>query len=122
MNEHSAAEDTSLLIRIAQQDQSALSQMYDRYASTIYSWAYRSLGSVEESEEVVLDVFSQVWRIADRYDAKRGSVNTWLFTLARSRIIDRVRRIQITNPGRTVPIDVTGVSPKAENLRFVFRI
>jgi RNA polymerase sigma-70 factor (ECF subfamily) len=116
MSEYSAAEDASLLTRVAQQDESALSQMYDRYASTIYSWAYRSLGSVEESEEVVLDIFSQVWRIADRYDAKRGSVQTWLFTLARSRIIDRIRRMQILNPGRTVSIEATEVSPKAGNL------
>lgn len=88
------ADDTSLLKRIAKYDQIALSQLYDRYARVIYSFAFKSLQSVEESEEVVLDVFAQVWQIAQRYDADKGRADTWLFMLARSRILDRLRKIQ----------------------------
>jgi RNA polymerase sigma factor (sigma-70 family) len=83
-----------LVEHIAQQDQSALSALYDRYARVIYSIAYKSLGSVEESEEVVLDVFGQVWRTADRYDARKARVDTWLFMMARSRVLDRLRARQ----------------------------
>jgi RNA polymerase sigma factor (sigma-70 family) len=88
------AAEKLLVERIAQQDQSALSALYDRYARVIYSIAYKSLGSVEESEEVVLDVFGQVWRAADRYDAQKARVDTWLLMMARSRVLDRLRARQ----------------------------
>ena len=87
-------EATSLLAKIAQGDRTALSQFYDRYARTIYATAWKSLNSVEDCEEVVLDVFAQVWRIAERYDETKGSTEQWLFTLARSRILDRLRKLQ----------------------------
>ena len=83
-----------LLKRIAQQEQSALARLYERYARVIYAVAFKSLGSVEESEEIVLDVFSQVWRTAERYDATKGRVDTWLFMMTRSRILDRLRSLQ----------------------------
>jgi RNA polymerase sigma-70 factor (ECF subfamily) len=85
-----------LLKRIAQQDQSALAQLYNRYARVIYAVAFKSLGSVEESEEIVLDVFSQVWRTAEHYDVTKGRVDTWLFMMTRSRVLDRLRSLQRT--------------------------
>lgn len=90
----STSEETHLLTRIAQQDQSALSTLYDRYARVLYSLAFRILGSVEEAEEIVLDVFSQVWKLAGRYDPERGRVDAWLFMLTRSRSLDRLRSLQ----------------------------
>lgn len=98
-------DEASLLARIAQQDKSALAQLYDRYARVIYSVAYKSLGLVEESEEIVLDVFSQVWRTASRYDATKGRVDTWLFTIARTRILDRLRRLQRTAKTKMASMD-----------------
>ncbi len=89
-------DDARLLIQIAQQDQAALAALYDRYARVLYSVAFRSLGSVEESEEVVLDVFAQVWRTAERYDVAKGRVDSWLFMMARSRVLDRLRKLQRT--------------------------
>jgi RNA polymerase sigma-70 factor (family 1) len=90
----SPPDDLSLLAEIAQQQKLAFSQFYDRYARIVYAIAYRSLGSVEESEEVVLDVFTQVWRTAERYDSRKGRADTWLFMIARSRIVDRLRNRQ----------------------------
>ncbi|NJO79311.1 MAG: sigma-70 family RNA polymerase sigma factor [Cyanobacteria bacterium RM1_2_2] len=116
MEKLSATEDASLLARIAQQDQTALSTLYDRYARIIYSLAFRSLRSIEESEEVVLDVFAQVWRIADRYDSQKGKVDTWLFTLTRSRILDRLRKLQRNRSSTTVSIDELEIQPKADNV------
>jgi RNA polymerase sigma-70 factor, ECF subfamily len=87
-------EATNLLTQIAAGDRIALSQLYDRYSRMIYAIAWKSLNSVEDCEEVVLEVFAQVWRIADRFDPEKGSVEQWIFTLARSRIIDRLRKIQ----------------------------
>jgi RNA polymerase sigma-70 factor, ECF subfamily len=85
-------EATNLLIKIAEGDRTALSKLYDRYARTIYAIAWKSLNSVEDCEEVVLDVFAQIWRIADRFDVNRGSVEQWVFTLARSRFSNYQRR------------------------------
>jgi RNA polymerase sigma factor (sigma-70 family) len=87
-------DEAAVMVRIVQQDQAALGQLYDRYARIIYAMAYKSLASVEECEEVVLDVFSQVWKTADRYDPKRARVDTWLFMMARSRVLDRLRSRQ----------------------------
>ncbi len=96
-------DDASLLARIANRDQAALSELYNRYACIIYSLAFRSLRSIEESEEVVLEVFAQVWRIADRYTSTKSRADTWLFMLARSRVLDRVRKQQCyTSPLLTV--------------------
>jgi RNA polymerase sigma-70 factor, ECF subfamily len=90
-------EATNLLTKVAEGDRNALSQLYDRYSRLIYAIAWKSLNSVEECEEVVLDVFAQVWRIADRFDSSKGSVEQWIFTLARSRILDRLRKLQRLN-------------------------
>ncbi|NJL41677.1 MAG: sigma-70 family RNA polymerase sigma factor [Leptolyngbyaceae cyanobacterium RM2_2_4] len=89
-----SSEEAELLIRIAQKDQVALSRLYDRYARVIYGVAFKILGSAEETEEVVLDVFSQVWRTAHRYNPAQGRVDAWLFMITRSRSLDRLRVIQ----------------------------
>ena len=108
-------DDVFLLAQIAQQDQSALSTLYDRYARIIYSLAFKSLRSIEESEEVVMDVFTQVWQIANRYDRQRGRADVWLFTLARSRILDRLRRVQRTRASTLVSIEAQELQLKADN-------
>lgn len=95
-------EPTNLLAKIAEGDRTALSQLYDRYSRLIYAIAWKSLNSVEDCEEVVLEVFAQVWRIADRFDAQKGSPEQWIFTLARSRILDRLRKIQRLNKVNTI--------------------
>jgi RNA polymerase sigma-70 factor (ECF subfamily) len=88
-------EDIDLLERIANDlDRRALAELYDRYARSIYALAWKSLGSVEESEEVVLDVFAQVWRSAKTFDPQRGKPMAWLFNIARSRVLDRLRKRQ----------------------------
>ncbi|MEM6867863.1 MAG: sigma-70 family RNA polymerase sigma factor [Cyanobacteria bacterium J06632_3] len=92
--EETANRDAVLMQQIAQQDQVSLSQLYDRYARVVHALAYRLLGSREEAEEVVLDVFSQVWRTAKRYDPGKGRVDAWLFMLTRSRALDRGRKRQ----------------------------
>lgn len=88
--------EAALLSRVAQHDQAALAELYDRYARILYSVAFRSLRSAEESEEVVLDVFAQVWRTAARYDVAKGRVDSWLFMMTRSRVLDRLRSLQRT--------------------------
>lgn len=114
MEPSSAVDDVALLTQIAQRDQTALSLLYDRYARIIYGLAFKSLRSAEESEEAVLDVFAQVWRIAERYDVQKGKADTWLFTLARSRILDRLRKLKRSNSTAVVSIEAVEIQPKAD--------
>jgi RNA polymerase sigma-70 factor (ECF subfamily) len=102
-------DDASLVSRIAQGDQSALSVLYDRYARILYSTVMKSLSSNEESEEVVLDVFSQVWRIAGRYDPQKARVDTWLFMMTRSRMLDCLRKRQRNAPSNDVLMNLTEI-------------
>ena len=104
--------EADLVAQIAEQNQIALSHLYDRYARILYAVAFKSLGSVEESEEVVLDVFSQVWRTATRYDSEKGRVDTWLFMITRSRILDRLRGKQ-----RSTKTEVASVEAEIQSLR-----
>jgi RNA polymerase sigma-70 factor (ECF subfamily) len=110
----STSEEAHLLARIAQQDQSALSLLYDRYARVLYSLAFRILGSVEEAEEIVLDVFSQVWKLAGRYDPQRGRVDAWLFMLTRSRSLDRLRSLQRVSKAVESSTEAAKIVPQAQ--------
>jgi RNA polymerase sigma-70 factor (ECF subfamily) len=83
--------DLELVERIRQGDQGALDLLYKRYSGPVYSLVWKVLQNSEEAEDVALDVFWQVWRQAGRYDPSRGAPPAWIFTLARSRAIDRLR-------------------------------
>ncbi len=83
--------DRSLVQELAQGRQAALAQLFDRYATTLFAVALRSLGDRAEAEEAVLEAFTQAWRDAGRFDPARGSVGAWLTMMARSRALDRVR-------------------------------
>lgn len=87
--------DIALVERIARRDESALSELHDRFAGLLLSLSRRVLGDHEEAEDVVQDVFVQVWKQAGRYDSSRASVSTWLSLIVRSRSIDRLRSRQV---------------------------
>ena len=83
--------DVELLLAIARRDESALGCLYDRYRLILFGLLLRILSSREEAEDVLQEVFLQVWRRAGDFDEQRGRPFTWLVTLARSRGIDRLR-------------------------------
>lgn len=87
----SGVDDLELLARVRQGEQAALDELYARYASPVHNLVWKVLQNAEEAEDVSLDVFWQIWRQADRYDPSRGTPPAWIFTLARSRAIDRLR-------------------------------
>ena len=80
-----------LVQRIARNDQSALATLYDATNRLAYGLILRVIGDAGTAEEVLLDVYTQVWRKAANYDADRGSPLAWLMTIARTRAIDRLR-------------------------------
>ncbi len=89
--EQSHENDVELLKAIAAKDDDALGQLYDRYRLILFGVLMRILNNREEAEDVLQEVFLQVWRRAADYDQNRGRPFTWLVTLARSRGIDRLR-------------------------------
>ena len=84
-------EDQDLLRRIVTKDATAFSAFFDRYNQLAFSLVFRILKVREDAEDVLVDVFWQVWRQADRYDPSRGKPVAWLLTIARTRAIDSLR-------------------------------
>jgi RNA polymerase sigma-70 factor (ECF subfamily) len=83
--------DVALLHAIAARDDEALASLYDRYRLILFGLLLRILNSREEAEDVLQEVFLQIWRRARDFDEERGQPFTWMITLARSRAIDRLR-------------------------------
>ena len=90
-NDLSADTDPALVRAVAEGSADALGRLYDRHAGAVYGLAKRILARPEDAEEVVQDVFAQLWRDAPKYDANRASVTGWIMVLTRTRAIDRLR-------------------------------
>ena len=84
-------EQAALLAAMAGGDKSALARLYDLLAKPLYSLAFRVTSDPSEAQDIVQDVFLQMWQKAATYQAGRGSVFGWAATLTRNRAIDRVR-------------------------------
>lgn len=84
-------EHAALLAAMAGGDKAALARLYDLLAKPLYSLAFRVLNDAGDSQDIVQDVFLQMWHKAATYDTGRGSVFAWAATLTRNRAIDRVR-------------------------------
>jgi RNA polymerase sigma-70 factor (ECF subfamily) len=91
--EPAQANDVELLKAIAARDEAALARLYDCYRTILFGLLMRILNNREEAEDVLQEVFLQVWRKAADFDESRGRPFTWLVTLARSRGIDRLRTL-----------------------------
>ena len=106
--------DPALLASIVKGDQQAFSQLYDHSSTLLYTLALRILGTREEADELLQDVYLEVWRKVARYDIGRGTPMAWLITLTRSRAIDRLRARSVRGQRATVPLDATISSRTAD--------
>lgn len=86
------APDSALVEQMIMGDESALAALYDRYAGLLFAMLLRILRDRQTAEEVLQDLFLQLWRGAARYDASRGSLPAWLMVMGRNRAISRLRR------------------------------
>jgi len=83
--------EIALLQRVAQGDRVSFETLYERFSGVLFSTAYRVLNNQEAAEDVLQDVFIQIWEKAPLYDPARGKPMTWAVTLTRNKAIDRLR-------------------------------
>jgi RNA polymerase sigma-70 factor (ECF subfamily) len=88
------AVELDLLARVAKRERAAFEQLYDRYANILYATAMKFLKEDADAQDVVQDVFIQIWDKAKLYDPAKGKPLTWALTMTRNRSIDRIRAIQ----------------------------
>ncbi len=89
---HSSAADTSLIAAIRDGDEAAMARLYDQFAQIVYSVALRVLGDTAAAEDVMQEVFMQLWRNPRAFNGSRGSLGAWLAVITRHRAIDLLRR------------------------------
>jgi RNA polymerase sigma-70 factor (ECF subfamily) len=85
-------DDAGLLQRVRQGDQRAMAEVFDRYGRAVYSVALRILKDTGHAEDVMQEIFFQIWRNSDSFIQGRGSLGAWLVVVARNRSIDMLRR------------------------------
>jgi RNA polymerase sigma-70 factor, ECF subfamily len=104
------AADGLLIGRVREKDQRAMGEIFDRYATMVYSVALRVLKDPAQAEDVMQETFLQVWNSPDRFSLGRGSLGAWLAVVARNRSIDILRQRRPTEPCEEV------VLPASTNL------
>jgi len=84
--------DSALVMGMRQGSEDALAQLYDRYSPLVYSVALRVLGDTGAAEDLLQEVFMQLWRKPSLFDSSRGSLGSWLAVISRNRAIDVLRK------------------------------
>jgi RNA polymerase sigma-70 factor (ECF subfamily) len=110
MPDTEARADEATVRAIAGGSADALGRLYDRHAAVVYGLARRIVGQPDVAEEIVQDVFAQVWRDAPRYARERATVAGWLVMLTRTRAIDRVRSRR-ARPDVAAGVEISAVRP-----------
>jgi len=103
-----AQEDAALLARVQRGDEQAMALLFDRYSKIVYSVALRVLRDAASAEDILQEIFMQIWRNPASFVAARGSLGGWLAVVTRNRSIDALRRkkpteqveeMQLASPG-----------------------
>ncbi|MGP1310153.1 MAG: RNA polymerase sigma factor, partial [Phycisphaerales bacterium] len=84
--------DYELMQRVSLDDESAVSELYDRFGPLVYRMAYQMMPTRADADDAVQEVFVRLWRTAGRYDPKRAALVTWVMMLSRRILVDRLRR------------------------------
>ena len=96
--------DAALIARIGAGDETAMADLYDRYSGIVYGVALRVLGDTTAAEDVLQEVFLQLWRNPGAFDAERGRLAPWLAVIARNRAIDLLRKRPMEDDINELPI------------------
>jgi RNA polymerase sigma-70 factor, ECF subfamily len=98
-----------------------LRELYRRYSGELFGFACNALNDRELAEEIVQDVFARLWRHAGQYDPSRASVRTWLYSIARNRIVDARRRAAVRPASATADVEESPAELDRELERAVLR-
>jgi RNA polymerase sigma-70 factor, ECF subfamily len=115
--------DLALITAIRSGDQGAMAELYDRYSSIVYAVALRILQDAGAAEDVLQDVFMQLWRNPAAFDASRGNMGAWLAVISRNRAIDSLRRKRPENDIADVVVSVEpDLASEAERSRAMEKV
>lgn len=106
---------TSLLEQVAQGDQSAIGKVLDQYGDLVWSLARRFLGNSPDAEDAVQDIFIAIWSSAERYKPELASEVTFIATIARRRLIDRLRKKSRTPDSEVYDESIAAQNPDPVN-------
>ncbi len=106
------SKQSDLMVRVAKKDKAAFNQLYDRFSQVVYNLSFRILKDRGEAEEIVQEVFFQIWEKASSYDPGRGAESTWILNIARSRAIDKLRALGFMR--FNAELDVEKINPKSD--------
>lgn len=129
LDEQTKIEVQNLVKRLKNREESAMSELYDRYASTFYGLSAKIVGSDEIAQDVVQDSFVKIWRKVDSYDENKGSFFTWMLNITRNTSIDFIRKTKKENPSSIqdlennvhisndgISVDTIGIASLVDNL------
>src|SRR5438105_7748661 len=118
-----ASPDMALVSAIRAGDQGAMAALYDRFSSVVYSVALRVLRETGAAEDVLQEVFLQLWRNPGAFDSSRGNLGAWLAVIARNRAIDGLRKrrpeTDIADVVVSVEPDIAGDAERARAMEKV---
>jgi len=97
ISDAAAQADAELLARVASGDRDAFAALYDRFSKPLFSFALRIVGNPADAEDVLQEVFVQLWEKAGQFDPSQGKPFTWSVTMTRNKAIDRLRSSQRRN-------------------------
>jgi len=111
-------DDAALMAAFSAREPAAASELYERFASRVFGLGKVMLGNDAAAEDLVQDTFVKLWRTADRFDAGRGKLETWVLLVARSLAIDALRRrvLDARTLERTAPRAETSDDPSPEHV------
>ncbi|MFA8342908.1 MAG: RNA polymerase sigma factor [Rhodothermaceae bacterium] len=92
MSKHKKLSDTELIKLISRFDSRALEEIYERYSALFFTLVKKVVKDDDAAENVLIEIFSILWKKSDRFDAEKDSAFTWLVTLARNKAVDFIKR------------------------------
>lgn len=111
----SSLDDRALVAEAARGEVKAFAALYDRFAGIMLATAKRMLGDRGGAEDLMHDVFMEVWRNVDNYDPSRATVRTWILVRLRSRALDRLRSATVRREVTTDDVAPREAAPVAED-------
>ena len=115
-------DDSELIRRLQDQDPDALEQIYDRYSPMTYGIILRIAGDAGAAEDLLQEVFLKIWEHAQRFERDKGSLGTWLITMARNRAIDYRRSVEGRMTKQSVGLESMPVGQSHVEEEFVLRL